>query len=154
VHLVNVASLISRRPVKGKDLIEGNIPEGFFANERNSPLTDPWEPIYVRRTDESLNIGLWLREEHCNARGFAHGGLISALADNSMGHTCLTAYEMKTSLVTVNLAIDFIGIVKIGAWLEFNSETVKAGKSLAFAQCMVTADGKLCARGHSTFKVV
>ena len=154
MHLVSGASRILPQPAKEIDLIEGSIPEGFLVNDRSSPLTDPWEPLYVRHTDVSVNIGLWLRNDHCNARGFAHGGLISALADKSMGHTCATAYETKPSLVTVNLSVDFIGIVKIGCWLEFNSETVKAGKSLAFAQCMVTADGKLCARGHSTFKVI
>ena len=131
-----------------------NIPEGFLKNDRSSPLTDPWEPIYAHRTDTSLDIGLWLREEHCNARGFAHGGLISALSDNSMGHTCKTRYHTDAGLVTVNHSIDFLGIAKKGSWLEVRSECTKWGKSLAFAQCQVFADGDLCARGHSTFKVV
>ncbi len=133
---------------------EVSVPDGFVRHDRHSPLTDPWEPLYSQRSSTSLNIGLWLREPHCNARGFAHGGLISALADNSMGHTCKTRYDGDPGLVTVNLSIDFLGIAKTGCWLEFNSECVKWGRSLAFAQCLVTADGDLCARGTSTFKVI
>ncbi len=129
-------------------------PEGFTEHDRKSPLTDPWEPIYSRKHPDRLDLGLWLREAHCNARGFAHGGLISALADNSMGHSCIAAHGGGANMVTVNLNIDFIGVAKSGAWLEVNSEVVKTGKSLCFVQCRVTADGKLCARGNATFKVV
>ena len=129
-------------------------PDGFTRRDRRSPLTDPWEPIYSRETAERVDIGLWLREAHCNARGFAHGGLICALADNSMGHSCVAVLDVENSLVTVNLSVDFIGVAKTGAWLQVNSHVVKAGRSLCFAECKITADGKLCARASATFKVL
>ena len=61
--------------------------DGFTGRLRPSPLTDPWEPIHTRPLADRVDVGLWLREVHCNARGFVHGGLISALADNCMGHS-------------------------------------------------------------------
>ncbi|HOA93088.1 MAG TPA: PaaI family thioesterase [Quisquiliibacterium sp.] len=68
-------------------------PGGFTRHFRASPLTAPWEPLYSKWVDDltsvppsaSLVIGLRVREAHCNSRGFAHGGLIGALADNAMG---------------------------------------------------------------------
>ncbi|MDX5365387.1 MAG: thioesterase, partial [Alphaproteobacteria bacterium] len=37
---------------------------------------------------------------------------------------------------------------------EVVPEVVKAGGTLAFAQCLVTADGKVCARANATFSVL
>ena len=128
--------------------------EGFTPRMRPSPLTDPWEPIYAREMPDRVDLGLWLREAHCNARGFVHGGLISALADNSMGHSCRAVLAGENSLLTVNLSIDFLGIARTGAWLEIISTVVKAGRSLCFAECKITADGEICARGTATFKVI
>ena len=92
-------------------------PEGFAPHFRQSPLTAPWEPIFSRRTAQAVQIGLHIREAHCNSRGFVHGGLISALADNAMGLSAghlaqQTAGEQRRP-VTVNLAVDFTGTGKV-----------------------------------------
>ncbi len=65
-----------------------NIPEGFEPHFRKSPFTDPWEPLYSRRTDKAVFMGLRLAKPHTNARGLIHGGLIASLADNAMGYSC------------------------------------------------------------------
>src|SRR5215218_755155 len=64
------------------------IPEGFERHTRRSPLTDPWEPLYSKRTDKAVILGLRLAKPHTNGRGLIHGGLIAALADNAMGYSC------------------------------------------------------------------
>ena len=46
-----------------------DIPQGFERHFRRSPLTDPWEPLYSKRTDKAVIIGLRLGEPHTNARG-------------------------------------------------------------------------------------
>ena len=56
-----------------------SIPEGFERHTRRSPLTDPWEPLYSKRTDKAVIIGLRLAKPHTNGRGLIHGGLIAAL---------------------------------------------------------------------------
>lgn len=129
-------------------------PEGFAPHFRKSPLTDPWEPLYSLNTGKAIHIGLWLDERHTNSRGLAHGGLISALADNAMGLSCGLHVENVAGLVTVGLAIDFLSSADIGQWLEVVPEVVKAGATLAFAHCLVTADGKACARANATFSVL
>ena len=130
------------------------LPAGFARHYRQSPLTDPWEPLYSRRTEGAVVIGLEATEAHTNSRGFVHGGLISALADNAMGLSCGRVLGDGASLVTVNLTLDFLGTARIGQWLEFKTEFVKPGRSISFAQCFVTADGKPCARANATFSVV
>jgi uncharacterized protein (TIGR00369 family) len=132
-----------------------DIPDGFQRHFRQSPLTDPWEPIYSRRTEDAVIVGLRLAEPHTNSRGLIHGGLIAALADNAMGLSCGVKLEGGASrLITVSLAIDFIGSAKVGQWLAVETDVIKVGKTLCFAQCFVTADGAKIARANGTFSVV
>jgi uncharacterized protein (TIGR00369 family) len=130
------------------------IPEGFERHFRQSPLTDPWEPIYSKHTEKAVILGLRLAQPHTNSRGMAHGGLLTSLADNAMGLSCGVARGEGTRLVTAGLAIDFIGSAQIGQWLSVEPEVIKAGGSLCFAQCLIKADGLVCARANGTFSVV
>jgi acyl-coenzyme A thioesterase PaaI-like protein len=94
-----------------------DIPEGFEPHFRKSPFTDPWEPLYSKRTYKAVIIGLRLAKPHTNARGNVHGGLISALADNAMG------------------------------------DVIKTGRTICFAQSLITADDSVIARANATFRV-
>jgi uncharacterized protein (TIGR00369 family) len=131
-----------------------HIPEGFEQQTRPSPLTDPWEPIYSKQTTDAIILGLRLAKPHTNARGFAHGGLIAALTDKAMGHSCAHKMRGANSLVTVNMSIDFISSAQIGQWLTVETDVIKTGSTLCFAQCFVTADGVVIARANGTFRVV
>ncbi len=139
-------------------------PPGFAQHSRASPLTGPWEPILSRLVDERvLQLGVIVREAHCNARGFAHGGLISALADNAMGHSAVatarkTLPEPPASAVTVNLSLDFADSARIGEWLEVRPVVLKMGRTLAFTEGHVIAmregEERLIARCSATFRMV
>ncbi|CAN5652984.1 PaaI family thioesterase [soil metagenome] len=129
-------------------------PTGFEPHYRKSPLTDPWEPLYSRRSGGAVVLGLEVTAAHTNSRGFVHGGLISALADNAMGLSCGHRLGDGARLVTVNLTLDFLASAQVGQWLEFDTIFVKPGGSLCFAQAFVTADGDPCARANAVFKVV
>jgi uncharacterized protein (TIGR00369 family) len=130
------------------------IPEGFAPHFRKSPLTDPWEPIYSRQTTDAVIIGLRLATPHTNSRGLIHGGLIAALADNAMGLSCGDKLGSGTRLVTISLSVDFVGTAQIGQWLSVESEVIKTGGTLCFAQSLLTADGATIARANGTFRVV
>jgi uncharacterized protein (TIGR00369 family) len=130
-----------------------DIPEGFEKNDRTSPLTDPWEPIWRRYRPESVQLGLRVAEAHCNGRGFAHGGLIASLADNAMGLT-LGFTSGLPGLVTVHLSIDYVRSVQRGQWLQVEPRIVRLGKSLGFVDALITADGEIAARANAVFRVV
>ena len=130
-----------------------SIPAGFQRHNRKSPLTTPWEPIYAKEDDDQLTLGLWLSEPHTNSRGFAHGGLIAALADNAMGLSCAGQFSPPVSLLTVNLSVDYFGVAKIGQWLACEPRYLRTGKTLCFADLVVSADGEPCARASGTFFV-
>jgi uncharacterized protein (TIGR00369 family) len=129
-------------------------PEGFARHDRRSPLTDPWEPIWRRDTDTAVILAVRAGPAHTNSRGFVHGGLITALADNAMGLSCAKQLGDGGRLVTVNLTVDFLGVAQVGQWLSVETGFVRLGGSLAFTQAFVTADGEPCARANAVFKLV
>ncbi len=133
------------------DEVASAIPPGFTPHWRKSGLTDPWEPIYSRRTGEAVYIGLRAGPAHSNSRGFVHGGLISALADNAMGLSCGEALG-HVRLVTVNLTLDFIAAAKQGEWLEVKPNVVRTGSTLCFATADIFSGETLCARANAIFR--
>jgi len=130
------------------------IPEGFKPHFRKSPFTEPWEPLYSKRTDRSVIIGLRLAKPHTNGRGLIHGGLIASLADNAMGYSCAQATDWTTSFVTISLAVDYVGSAQIGQWLAVESDVIKTGSTICFAQSLIKADDVVIARANATFRVV
>jgi uncharacterized protein (TIGR00369 family) len=131
-----------------------DIPAGFEPHFRKSPFTDPWEPLYSRKTDKAVIMGLRLAKPHTNARGLIHGGLIASLADNAMGYSCAQALGWASSLVTISLAVDFVGSAEIGRWLVVESEVIRTGSTICFAQSLIKADDAVIARANGTFRVV
>jgi uncharacterized protein (TIGR00369 family) len=130
------------------------VPAGFTPHERRSPLTEPWEPIYSRTSEDRVILALRASAAHTNSRGFVHGGLLSALADNAMGISCGRALDPSKGLVTVSLTLDFLKVAAIGQWIEFDTSFIRTGATLCFAQAFVRADEELCARANGVFRVV
>jgi uncharacterized protein (TIGR00369 family) len=130
------------------------IPQGFERHTRRSPLTDPWEPLYSKRTADAVIIGLRLAKPHTNARGLIHGGLIATLADNAMGHSCVHRIGATSSLVTIGLSVDFVGTAQVGQWLAVEPEVIRTGNTICFAQSLIKADDVVIARANATFRVV
>ena len=134
------------------------IPDGYAPHFRKSPFTDPWEPLYSQRTDRAVILGLRLAKPHTNSRGLIHGGLIAALADNAMGYSCAQVMSGvmggPSSLVTISLAVDFIGTAQIGQWLAVESEVIRTGHTICFAQSLIKADEAVIARANATFRVM
>lgn len=135
------------------------MPTGYRPHTRRSPLTDPWEPLFARETEDTVQLALQIRDAHCNTRGFAHGGLISALADNAMGLSAVrqarrTPGGEKASAVTVSLALDFIDAAQAGDCLEVHPMLLKLGRTLAFMECRVVCGERLVARASATFRMV
>src|SRR5882762_4855991 len=135
-------------------VINADIPDGFERHFRQSPLTDPWEPLYSKRTDKAVIIGLRLARPHTNGRGLIHGGLIAALADNAMGYSCAHVMGGVSSLVTIGLAVDFVGTAQVGQWLAIETEVIRTGSTICFAQSLIKADDVVIARANATFRVV
>lgn len=126
---------------------------GFTRHFRPSPFTAPWEPIWSKQVGDAIHMGIVAASPHCNSRGWVHGALLTALADNAMGLSCALG-PVERQLVTVNLAIDFVASARQGQWVEVQPSVIRTGACLCFASALILADGKPCARANGTFHVV
>ena len=129
--------------------VNTEVPDGFERHFRQSPLTDPWEPLYSKRTEKAVIIGLRLARPQTNSRGLSHGGRIAALSDNAMGYSCAHIMGGASSLVTIGLALDFVGTAQVGQWLSVETDVI----TICFAQCLIKADDSIIARANATFRV-
>ena len=60
----------------------------------------------------------------------------------------------QSSLVTISLAIDFIGTAQVGQWLAVETEVIRTGSTICFAQSLIKADDVVIARASATFRVL
>jgi acyl-coenzyme A thioesterase PaaI-like protein len=132
------------------------IPNGFTMHHRTSPLTVPWEPIYIKHDANSVILGIEARQPHTNSRGLVHGGLIAALLDNVMGLAAGHALRAQgidaSGHITVSLAVEYLSMAKLGQWVTFEPSFVRPGKTLCFVEANAMADGEIIARGKSIFR--
>lgn len=130
------------------------VPPGFERHFRQSPVTDPWEPLYSKRDGEAFVLGFVVAAPHCNSRGMLHGGVISALADNAMGLACALAMGGETRLLTAHLSVDFTGIAATNSWVEVIASPTKTGRTLCFSTARVTANGEPVAQASAVFRAI
>ncbi len=71
----------------------------------------------------------------------------------SIGHAARAKGYSLSGLLTASLQVNYLGRADVGQWLSFETEFVKLGKSLAFADLVVRADGKPVAKASANFSV-
>ncbi len=131
-------------------------PTEFGPLPRNSPFLDMVGPVLCRRRGEGIELALRIEERHCNSRGYVHGGLLTAIADQALGYNIgvMGLRDPGLTLVTASLTIDFLASATIGDWLSVTVETSSCGKRLGFANCYLTVGDRRIARASGVFSVV
>ena len=130
------------------------VPELFHPFEKTSPFLSLIGPLYSKRDANLLILGLEIAEHHCNRRGTAHGGVLATIADIVLGYTAGHANIPGRQLITASLTIDFIGPARRGDWVEGKAEVLKIGKSLAYANCLLSVGDVPIVRASGVFRVV
>lgn len=129
-----------------------DVPAGFKPIFRLSEYTELIGPLYSRKTDEGISLGLRFETKHSNSRGKGHGGMISTLADLAMGYSLAFSEQPPRPFVTVNLNVDFLGHIEIGEWVEVSVDIDRKGQTMAFARCDFRVDERQVARATGVFK--
>ena len=93
-------------------------------------------------------------DKHVNPNGFCHGGMLATFCDVMMSTAC--AYlggDATPVLPTVSLSLDYLEPTPGAAWVELRTEVLRRGRSLAFAQGLLTVDGRPTVRANGVFSV-
>jgi len=130
------------------------LPEGFEPIFRSSPYLELLGPIFNKKTENGLVIGLMAETKHCNAREQVHGGVLSSLADIALGYNAAFSGDTVVPMVTASLTIDYAGSAKLGDWIEIETDIQKVGRTMAFANCYFIVNSKRIARASGVFAVI
>lgn len=112
----------------------------FFAQTRDALNAQPFTRLLGASLesidDKSVVLTLPLRDDLKQQNGFAHGGVLSYLADNAM--TIAGAIGLGPSVLTSEFKINFVRPA-VGATLVARANIIHAGSRQAVCRCDVFA---------------
>ncbi len=104
---------------------------GWEIHETTSPFTAPHGRMYQKfDADGVCWRAFQAAEDHCNAAGIVHGGMLMTFADALMGLT--VAHNAQATALTVRMTTDLLSIARPGDWVVGRGEVSKLTRSVAF----------------------
>ncbi|HTO40159.1 MAG TPA: PaaI family thioesterase [Rhizomicrobium sp.] len=131
------------------------IPDGFSALSLGDWGFIPANgPLYGKQDEGHFLLGFRVEDRHCNPARICHGGMLMTFADMQLPFGIrLQAVADPGFLPTVSMSAEFMAPAPLGAWVEGRTDVLKTTRNLAFAQCLVTADGAPVLRASGIFKM-
>ncbi len=74
-----------------------------------------------------------------NETGIMHGGMVAFLADDAAGFAAYSLMPKGSSVVTVELKINYLAAVT-GGWLVARSQVIRSGRSIAVIEVELAMD--------------
>ena len=89
---------------------------------------------------------------HVNGyRNVAHGGVVAALLDETMGWAATVFGKEHPMYVTGELTVKYLAPVPVGEEIEVRSRLVEDAGRLAYGEGEILHSGKVCARAKGKF---
>ncbi len=139
------------------DISTLEVPPGYRWDPSSSPFVDHIGPIYQKLVVPADGptehwLAVRLRPHHVNTWGFAHGSLMSAMAELA---TNAPAYvEGGPPTVIVQLSMNFIAPPKLGALFEACGYLTKATRTMFFTEARGEVAGELMFTASAIVKAV
>jgi uncharacterized protein (TIGR00369 family) len=128
------------------------------------PAAEGWEPvasaafgtlvgpIWQREEGERLRFGLVVAPKHTNRADNLHGGMLMTLADQALAFTARK--ETGKAHATMELHIHFVGVVRVGEFVEVRTEVVRATRSVVFLEAKMLVDDRVVATANGIWKII
>ena len=112
-------------------------------------------PLWVLHEGARVALGVRVEARHTNTLGICHGGMMATFCDMLLPMTIhRKSKEVGLRfLPTISLQVDYLAPAELGAWVEGEADVLRTTRTLVFAQGLVSADGKPCARVSGIFKI-
>jgi uncharacterized protein (TIGR00369 family) len=108
----------------------------------------------VRFGEGKVTLSMKVDERYRNPMGTLHGGIITDLADASMGVATMSTLEEDETFTTLELKMNFLRPVHDG-WLTSEAKVLHRGKRIALVEAVVKdSRKKQIARGIATEMVL
>lgn len=119
-----------------------------------NPFLEFLDVELVEMSDGRVCFRMPVRPEYMQGAKIMQGGLIVALADETIAHAMMTQLDPDEGLTTIELKSNFLSGVSRGE-LVAEAKVFKKGQRLMIGDCMVTDDrGKNICRVSATFMLL
>ena len=119
-----------------------------------NPFLDFFGIILEELREGYARFRMPVRPEYMQGAGFLQGGLIVALADETIAHAIMTVIKPGTGLTTIELKSNFLAPVRDGE-LTAEATVFKRGRTLIIGDCLVmNGDDKEVLRCSATFLAI
>jgi uncharacterized protein (TIGR00369 family) len=128
------------------------------------PAAEGWEPvpsaafgtlvgpIWRREEGDRTRFGLVVAPKHTNRAGNVHGGMLMTLADQALAFTARKATGKAHA--TMELHIHFVGVVRLGEFVEARAEVVRATRSVVFLEAKMFVGDRLVLTTSGIWKII
>ncbi len=127
-------------------------PEGW-ERQQTQAFGEYVGPIYRPIGGDGLTFGFFADERHGNKRGVTHGGMLATAFDIALGNASWQAAKQQPS-ATVQLTIQYVGALPLGAFATIRAEVVRATRSLVFVRGVMTAEDRIIATADGVWKIL
>ena len=110
-------------------------------------------PFYRPADGGTLQTGFVTDERHGNKRGVTHGGMLATAFDVAMGNACWASAGQRPC-ATVQLAIQYVGALKLGEFAVITSEITRATSSLVFVRGVMSVEDRPIATADGIWKIL
>lgn len=129
------------------------VPEGFVQVAPKSGFINHAGRFFETWRDGRRVIATRIEPHHLNSGGVAHGGFLLTLADFALSWGTHEAGDVPPR-TTLSLTMDFAAPARAGAWLEAEVEVLRAGRNIAFLNCVLSANGRRIGHASGVFRLV
>ncbi len=118
-------------------------PDGYQTMPGLDAAEDHIGPFYYRQGSAGMEYAFRASEQHCNANGTVHGGVLMTFADYSLSMTSTDGYDNE-SCVTVSFSCEFMAAVEIGQVVECTVDVNRKTGSMVFVSGKIHSNEILC----------
>lgn len=130
-------------------------PAGFERLPTFGPYHRMAGPMYWRRADAGMVVGLRVQDKHRNRGQMMHGGMICTLADTASHWAAKHAREPGLLvMLTTGLNVSLMGNAAPGEWVEAHAQVLRAGRSIVFTSCRIASGERVIAQASAQFQIM
>jgi len=107
---------------------------------------------FVEAVDGASRVQLTVTDDHANAQGIGHGGIIPILVDAAGTLAIVSTFDEPDDVrvLTVDLRVNLIGAARLGSTLTARGDVVHVGRSTSFSRVEVVDDDETIGLGQLT----
>ena len=119
------------------------LPEDYKTEPGFDLAEDHIGPFYFRVVEGEMDCAFLASEQHCNANGTVHGGVLMTFADYAL---CMAATEgyADESCVTVSFSCEFISAAELGGVVSCIPKITRKTGGMVFLTGEVNSGDALC----------